>query len=414
MSGTAIQAIDRSSLSVANSVIARDLHFSLGAMGIVLSAFGWAYFLGNLPAGRLCDRFGAKRVYGYGAALWSVASALTGCATGIISLLFSRVFVGFGESVNFPAATKVVSERFPPSERGRATGIYTTGLPIGFAVTPGLTVGLMMLFGSADHPNWRMAFFLTGIGSLIWVVLWLKTYPELKVAEVSGGAQPAKQTHIPLSVLLKFRDTWALIVIKFLNDYLYYLFILWLPGYLAYARHFNLGQLAFYSTMPFLVSVFVRPLYGFLCDKLVSFGWNATTIKKAMLICPQIIAMVAVIFAAYAESAVAAAWLMVLGIAGEQAAGVLIWVLPQDLAAKGTGGSLGGITNTAGAIASIVSPVITGFIAQYFGFQIALVIAGSAMAGSALLVMFFLTKFGPLNIRDVDLTSSQPSPSPAS
>jgi MFS family permease len=93
---------------------------------------------------------------------------------------------------------------------------------------------------------------------------------------------------------------------------------------------------------------------------------------------------------------------------------VLIWVLPQDLAAKGTGGSLGGITNTAGAIASIVSPVITGFIAQYFGFQIALVIAGSAMAGSALLVMFFLTKFGPLNIKDVDLTSSRSSLSPAS
>ena len=201
LSGTAIQAIDRSSLSVANSVIARDLHFSLGAMGIVLSAFGWAYFVGNLPAGRLCDRFGAKKVYGYGAALWSVASALTGCATGLVSLLVSRVFVGLGESVNFPAATKVVSERFPPSQRGRATGIYTTGLPVGFAVTPGLTVGLMLMFGTANHPNWRMAFFLTGIGSLLWVVLWLKTYPEIKAAPGREATPPARQPQVPLAVL---------------------------------------------------------------------------------------------------------------------------------------------------------------------------------------------------------------------
>jgi MFS family permease len=332
-----------------------------------------------------------------------------------MTLLMSRVLVGFGESVNFPAATKVIGERFAPSERGRATGIYTTGLPIGFAVTPGLTVGLMVMFGSTSHPNWRVAFFLTGIGSLLWVALWLRTFPELKVAGIGGAkAKPVEQIHIPLSVIMKFRDTWALIVIKFLNDYLYYLFILWLPGYLAYARHFNLGQLAFYSTMPFLVSVFVRPMYGVLCDKLVSFGWNATIVKKTLLICPQIVALVAVVFAAYAESAVAAAWLMVLGIAGEQAAGVLIWVLPQDLASKGTGGSLGGITNTAGAIASIVSPVITGFIAQYFGFKWALVIAGSAMAGSALLVMFFLTKFAPLDIKDENITSSRPTLSPAS
>ncbi len=415
LSGTTIQAIDRSSLSVANSVIAHDLHFSLSAMGIVLSAFGWAYFLGNLPAGRLCDRFGVKKVYGYGAALWSVASALTGCATGLSSLLISRVFVGFGESVNFPAATKVIAERFLPSERGRATGIFTTGLPIGFALTPILTIGLMTRFGSADHPNWRMAFIFTGLGSLIWVVLWLRTFPELKTTTDVGTAkvQAPERIQVPMSVLLRFRDTWAMIVIKFTNDYLYYLFILWLPGYLVYARHFNLKQLAFYATMPFVVAVFARLTFGVLCDKLTSISRNPSLVKKTLLISPQVVSLTAVVCAAYSEKAVTAAWFLVLGAACQSAAGVMIHVLPQDLAAKGTAGSMGGIINTAGALAGIVSPVITGLIAQHIGFQTALVFAAMAMLTSALFVMFLLTKFAPLDINFEELASRRPNLSSA-
>ncbi len=409
--GTTIQAIDRSSLSVANSAIATDLHFSLGTMGIVLSAFGWAYMLCNLPSGRLCDRYGPKRVYGLGAALWSVASAMTGWAGGLTTLLISRVLVGVGESVNFPAATKVIGETFPPPERGTATGIYTSGLRVGFALTPGLVVGLMVMFGSPEHPNWRIAFILTGIGSLLWVVLWFTTFPEKRMA--APGQTSSLQPPVPLSVLLRFRNTWAMILIKFTTDYLYYLFILWLPGYLVYARHLDLTKVAFYSTMPFVAGMIAQVLLGFLCDKLVSTRLNSTRVKKTLLVVPQLISVTAVLFAAYADTAVGAAWLLVIAIAGESATAVVQWQIPQDLAARGSGGSMGGISNTSGALASILSPIITGFIAQFFGFQFALVLGAFTMAGSALCVMFFLTDLAPLDIRDEDLGYATPAPSPA-
>jgi MFS family permease len=412
LSGTTIQAIDRSTLSVANSAIANDLHFSLGTMGIVLSAFGWAYFLGNLPSGWLCDRYGAKKIYGYGVSLWSIASAATGLATGLTTLLISRVFVGLGESVNFPAATKVIGENFAPSQRGRATGIYTSGLRIGFALTPSLMIGLMIAFGSTGHPNWRVAFLLTGLGSLLWVVLWFLTFPEKKAT--GGAGRSAQRTQVPLSVLLKFRNTWAMISIKFTTDYLYYVFILWLPGYLVYARHFNLTQVAFYSTMPFVAGMIAQVLLGFLCDKLINSGLNANVVKKTLLVVPQLISLTAVLFAAYSDTAVTAAWLLVIAIAGEAATAVVQWQIPQDLAARGCGGMLGGISNTSGALASIVSPIITGFIAQYLGFQPALILGAVIMAGSALCVMFFLTGFTPLNITDGDMAARGESLAPAS
>lgn len=114
-------------------------------MGLILSSFGWTYLVFNLPAGCLCDRFGEKKVYGTAAFLWSIASALTGLAKGAGMLFFSRLLVGAGESANFPAATKVVAEHFEKENRGTATGIYLAGLRLGYAITPGLLLNILVL-----------------------------------------------------------------------------------------------------------------------------------------------------------------------------------------------------------------------------------------------------------------------------
>jgi len=72
--------------------------------------------------------------------------------------------------------------------------------------------------------------------------------------------------------------------------------------------------------------------------------------------------------------------------------------MPQDLAVKGTAGSFGGMMNTAGAMASIAAPAITGFVAQYFGFQAALMVGGATMVAAAMCVIFILGELRPLDI----------------
>src|ERR1039457_5922548 len=99
---------------MANTFIAKELNLSLTQMGLVLSSFGWAYLFFNLPSGRLCDRFGVKKVFGLGAALWSIATASTGLAVSISGLYCSRVMVGAGESTFGPSGNKVLTERFEP------------------------------------------------------------------------------------------------------------------------------------------------------------------------------------------------------------------------------------------------------------------------------------------------------------
>jgi MFS transporter, ACS family, D-galactonate transporter len=394
-SGTLINAIDRSSLATANTFIAKELHLSMGTMGLILSAFGWAYLLFNIPAGWFADRFGAKKVYGITAAIWSFASAMTGLARGAPLLFASRIFVGLGEAANFPAATKIVAENFKPSDRSTATGIYLSGLRLGYALTPGIMIGLMVYFGTKNQPDWRMAFYVTGLGSLLWVILWFATFREKKRISIDNHLNhPGKVSSFQL---LKYRNTWAIIIIKFFQDYLYYLYLTWLPGYLIEARKLDLDSVTFYATLPWVAGMLVQPLIGILADYLIKKGYSQTLVKKTLLITTQVIAL-CVIGAAFAKHAETAAWLLIIAMAAESASTAILWTLPQELAPEGASGTLGGIMNTAGALASIVSPAITGFVAQYYGFTAALAFGGSTMIIASLSVLFFLTKIQPIQI----------------
>jgi MFS transporter, ACS family, D-galactonate transporter len=95
-------------------------------------------------------------------------------------LLFSRTLVGIGKSAHFPVATKVVRDHFAENQHGLATGLYLAGLRLGYALTPRLMIWLMLTFGGSSHPDWRAAFLVTGLGSLVWILIWFATYQETK------------------------------------------------------------------------------------------------------------------------------------------------------------------------------------------------------------------------------------------
>ncbi|MRG29723.1 MFS transporter [Laceyella tengchongensis] len=389
-SGTLINAIDRSSLATASPYIAQELHLDMSTMGLVLSSFGWTYLLCNLPSGWLVDRFGAKRVYGWAATLWSVACAMTGLARNVSTLLVSRTLVGIGESANFPVATKVVREHFATTERGLATGIYLAGLRLGYAVTPGLMAWLMLTFGSDARPDWQSAFLATGLGGLGFVLIWFATYQE----HAPLTSKPTSPTASTL-ILLKHRNTWAILIIKFLQDYLYYLYLTWLPMYFVTERHLSLTSVAFYVTIPWVAGMIAQPLAGLTSDFFIIRGHSPTKIKKFLLIITQLVAA-SVIFAAFVESVHTAAILLIIAMAAESASAAILWTLPQDIAPEKLTGQLGGLMNTAGAAAAIVSPILTGLVAEIAGFAAALTLGGICMLISVLTIAFLLGPIRPI------------------
>lgn len=378
--GTFINALDRASLSTAAPYMIKELHMDPGMMGIVLSAFFWSYLVMNIPTGSLSDKYGAKTVLGWCAVLWSVCSALTGMARDFSHVIMARIGVGVGEAASFPVNAKVVNNNFPSEERGTAIGWYTAGLRLGFAATP-----IIMAF-LIKNWSWRDAFYVTGVGSLVWVVLWYFTYKEVRKAK---KAEKATKVSMPWMELLRNRTIFGLVLCKFFQDYLFYLFVTWLPAYLIMGRGFTIMKMGWYASLPWIAGFFAQPLFGWFSDRLIKRGYTPTMSRKSVIIVMQLMAT-SVVAAGFADSAMTAVWLLTLSVACESASTAILWTTCAEVSPPRAAGSIAGIMNTAGAFAGILAPTVTGFFVKVTGnFQDALLI-GSVMVAFAALSMLFV------------------------
>jgi len=381
-SGLFVNAINRMNISVASPVMMKDLHISPSVMGIVFSAFFWTYLLANIPIGAFADRVGAKKAYAISATLWSFASMATGLFHSVAGIIASRAMVGAGEAAGFPISSKVVNETYTSEYRGTATGLYMAGFRLGFAATPVIVAWVISRWG------WQASFYATGMISLVWVVLWLTTYPKNKLKD--AGASAKKFDWPTMKKLLKERNTIAIVVIKFFQDYLFWLFVTWLPGYLIIQRHFTVMKMGIFASLPWIVGMFITPAIGMLSDALIKKGINRTTARKAPMIVCQLLAS-SVIMTGWVDSPMVAVWLVILGVAAEGGSSAVLWTVPSDLARPGEGATLGGIMNTAGAAAGILSPIVTGYIvATTHSFNAAFAVAGIMIIIATFAVIFLL------------------------
>ena len=131
---TLINYIDRTTLSFAIEPISREFGLSTVAKGYLFSSFLWTYTIFLIPMGMLVDRFGAKRVAGFGIGLWSLATACTGLASSFPTLLATRLLMGGGEATTNPAGARVIREWIPARERGVLNACFNSGASAGPAV----------------------------------------------------------------------------------------------------------------------------------------------------------------------------------------------------------------------------------------------------------------------------------------
>lgn len=392
---TFINAVDRASLSVAAPQIIRDMHLTPSWMGIALSAFFWPYALLNVPAGTLADKYGAKKVLGWSVAIWSIFSGATGLAKSFPSLVIARIGVGVGEAAGFPVVAKVVATNIPSEQRGSAIGIIWMGIRLGAAAAPVLMAALIHGWG------WQTAFVVTGIGSLLWCVLWYFGYKE---KDAPGGTRKEKVT-IPWRRLLTSRATIGLVITKFFQDYLLYMFLTWVPSYLAMERGFGIMKTGVYASLPWLAALVAQPLCGWVSDRLMRSGMSLTMARKSVMVSAQVLAA-SVMAVGYIQDPVIAVCVLSLSIAAEAGAGGLVWVLLTEVAPEKHTASMGGIMNTSGAIAGVLSPIITGFIVSTTGsFNLALLTGGVMLLISALAVLFIVPEMKRVEVDD--------APSPA-
>src|ERR1700738_1211489 len=167
---TIINYVDRQTLSLLAPYLKVEYQWSNTDYAYLVIAFRIAYSIGQTLLGRLMDRVGTRRGLSLTVAFYSLISMLTPLASGLYSFVLFRFLLGAGESANWPAATKAVSEWFPKQERGLATALFDSGSSIGGAIAPFLILGIYTRWG------WRPAFVVPGLLGFVWLIVWRWLY----------------------------------------------------------------------------------------------------------------------------------------------------------------------------------------------------------------------------------------------
>jgi ACS family glucarate transporter-like MFS transporter len=239
-----VQYIDRICIAQAESAITADLGLSNKQWGMVLSAFGLAYALFEIPTGWLGDKIGARRVLVGVVLWWSFFTAATGWMWNHVSLVVTRFLFGAGEAGCFPNLTKAFSAWLPKDERTRAQAIMWMGARWGGAMAPLLVVAVM------TQVSWRWAFQIFALLGVVWTVFfwrWFRDNPRnhksvnaAELALLKDNAQNVEgHGDVPWGRLFRSPNMWLLWGQYFCLSYGWYFYVTWLPKYLRTERTMN-------------------------------------------------------------------------------------------------------------------------------------------------------------------------------
>lgn len=400
----AINYIDRTVLSAAAPHIQKEFHLSAVEMGIVMSAFFWSYALLQLPAGILADRFGQKKVLGFAVLWWSLATAVTGLATGFKSLVGLRVALGVGEAGAYPSNAGITSRWFPKQERATVAAIFDSGSKLGSAIALPLIAWLLMTF------DWKITFTVAGSLGLVWCVVWALVFRDspaahegvnaAELAHIQKGLPPARGADaptMPWTKLLTHRNVWAMCIGFFMINYNSYFFITWLPTYLVKERGMGLMEMGFMASLPLFVSMFVEVFAGWASDRVYASGKLSLTATRKLFLVIGLVMASSIGLAAFAQSAVVAVILLCIAKSGTTVAASQVWALPADVAPGNTVSMVAGLQNSVSNMGGVVGPIITGAIVSATGSFIPALVFSAALIGLAILnYLFLLGKVEPI------------------
>jgi ACS family hexuronate transporter-like MFS transporter len=292
---TIINYVDRSAINILWPYIYKDFGIAdvdnKKSLAVITTFFMIAYALGQTFTGKLMDAVGTRIGMTISIVGWSISIALHSFARSLMSFSIFRFMLGFSEAGNWPGATKNNSEWFPPSERAIAQGIFGAGASLGSVISAPIIALLYIAFG------WKITFVLIGGLGLVWIIPWLivnKSTPdkhpwlteeERKHILSRETIAPGKVTADDVPVLtwrelLKFRNTWGIIMGRFFIDPVWWLFVTWLPTFLKESFAFDIKQIGAFTWVPYLFAAVGSLVGGYFSSFLIKNGTDAEKARK--------------------------------------------------------------------------------------------------------------------------------------
>lgn len=395
---TVINYIDRQTLSVLAPYLKLQYGWNNQNFATIVIAFRVAYSVGQTVAGRLIDRIGTRKGLTITVIWYSIAAMLTSLAVGLRSFAMFRFLLGAGESANWPAATKAVSEWFPKKERGWAVALFDSGSSIGGAIAPLLVVSLYEHFG-----GWRPAFIITGTLGFLWLIAWRilyhppESHPRISYAEremilrdrneVDEQDQPTNhQTN--WRDLIKLPQTWAIIAARTMTDPVWFFITDWFAIYLV-SKGFNPKQALLAFWIPFVAADLGNFFGGGVSSWLIRRGWPVVKARKAVVVFGGL-GMALLIPTIFTSSLFAIAGLFAVSTFAYASFSTMALVLPSDLYRSESVATVSGMSGTGAGLGTIVSTFLIGYVSDTHSFVPILITASFIPFLGMLLVLILI------------------------
>jgi ACS family hexuronate transporter-like MFS transporter len=403
---TVINYIDRQTLSLLAPYLKLQYHWTNSDYANIAIAFRVAYSIGQTVFGKMMDRVGTRRGLTLSVIWYSVISMLTSLASGFYSFATFRFLLGTGESANWPAATKAVSEWFPKRERALATALFDSGSSIGGAVAPFIVLWIYFRWG------WRPAFMVPGTLGFLWLIAWRWLYyppeehsrispAELAMIEAdkreSDKSEPGAQAGKVgprWSDLLNLRQTWGAIIAKAFTDPVFFFITEWFPIYLV-AKGIELKSGLIAVWIPFVAADVGSFFAGWLSGYLIKRGWSLGAARKAPIVYGGV-GMTLLILTIFTTNLYVIAFLFAVVTFTYAGFTTMANVLPSDLFGSESVASASGLTGTGAGVGTIIAFKLIGYVsdsrqgAGTHSFDPIVILAGVVPLVGMILVLFLL------------------------
>jgi len=364
---TVINYVDRQTLSLLAPYLKVQYHWTNSDYANLAIAFRVAYSIGQSAFGRLMDRFGTRRGLTVTVIFYSAVSMLTSLARGFYSFATFRFLLGAGESANWPAATKAVSEWFPKRERALATALFDSGSSIGGAVAPFIVLWIYFRWG------WRPAFVVPGVLGFVWLIAWRWLYyspeahPRISTTERAMLLSDKQESDVPRTEgvrpawgdLLKLPQTWGTIIARAFTDPVFFFIAEWFPIYLV-AKGIELKSGLIAVWIPFVAADVGSFVAGGISGYLVRRGMSLGTARKVPIIYGGI-GMLLLIPTIFTTNLYAIAFLFALVTFTYAGFTTMANVLPADLFNSDSVASVSGLSGTGAGLGTIVAFKLIGY-----------------------------------------------------
>ena len=372
-----INYLDRGTLGLAAPLIKTEWNISAAQLGILFSAFFWTYTILQFAVGWLVDRFSVTLVMALGFLVWSLAMAGSGLAVGFASLLTMRLLLGTGESVMFPAASKLCARHLPEHSRGLANALIMAAIRWGSAI--GTFAGGLLI----AHYGWRNSFLAIGLASLMWLPAWRRWKPGPPIApERISAPTPG------FAAILRQPSFWGAATGHGCGNYLLYFLISGLPYYLVHERHLSMTSMAGSAGLLYAIDSFSAIVAGALADRAVRRGGSPAGMRKVIMAVGFGISALGLAACAFSGPRIYWWCLLAIGI-GSGTGNSGSFAVGQTLAGHRVAGRWIGLQNGFANLSGIAGPPLTGYLIDRTGhFGAALTLTASICVCGGLAWLF--------------------------